>query len=349
MKLNFCTLFNSNYLSRGVVMYESLLKHCADFHLYVFAFDDTCYKFLKSQDYKHLTVVSLKDFEDDELLRVKATRTMAEYCWTCTSSTILYCIKKFSLDNCTYLDADLQFFSDPQLLFDEMGDKSVLITEHRYTREYDQSKESGKYCVQFVSFKNDEQGMNVLNWWRNACIEWCYARVENGKFGDQKYLDDWTTHFEGVHELQHLGGGIAPWNVQQYSFEQMQKKITGTEIISGKKFDVVFFHFHGVKFYNKNIVSLSGPLYALNEEVKTIFYKPYIQQLNQAKKLINTIDNSFDPNGSTGEAPMKPMNLLPIIKYYLIDLKKSIKNIFGQNLKNRIAHHYYYKNEDFNS
>ncbi len=328
-------------------MYESLLTYSADFHLYVFAFDDKSYEFLKSQNYKQLTVVSLKEFEDAELLRIKSSRSAAEYCWTCTSSTILYSIQKFGLDNCTYLDADLQFFSDPKLLFEEMGDKSVLITAHRYTPEYDQSIESGKYCVQFVSFKNDDKGMKVLNWWRNACIEWCYARVEGGKFGDQKYLDDWITRFEGVHELQHLGGGVAPWNIQQYSFVQQPDKIIGTELISGKKFDVVFFHFHGVKFYNKNIVSLSGPLYALNKKDKTIFYKPYVRELNRIKKLINGIDNAFDPNGSTGEAPMKPIDLIQIVKYYLQDLKSSITNIFGQNLKKRIKHHYYYKNEGF--
>src|ERR1700746_3815030 len=120
-------------------MYESLLKNCNDFHLYVFAFDDKCYEFLKSQQYKDLTVVSLKEFEDEELLRIKPTRTAAEYCWTCSSSTILYSINKFRLQNCTYIDADMYFYSDPIVLVNEMGNKSVLITEHRYTKEYDQS------------------------------------------------------------------------------------------------------------------------------------------------------------------------------------------------------------------
>ena len=90
--------------------------------------------------------------------------------------------------------------------------------------------------------------MAVLNWWRNACLDWCYAKAEDGKFGDQKYLDDWASRFEGVHELQHLGGGIAPWNVQQYIFKCEDSKIIGTEITTGKKFEVIFYHFHGHQY-----------------------------------------------------------------------------------------------------
>jgi hypothetical protein len=328
-------------------MYESLFKHCDDFHLYVFAFDDKSLNFLKSQNYKHLTVISLNEFEDAELLRVKPTRTAAEYCWTCTASTILYSINTFGLSNCTYIDADMEFYSNPKTLIAELGEKSVLITEHRYTKAYDQSKESGIYCVQFVTFKNDTNGMRVLNWWRNACIDWCYARMEDGKFGDQKYLDDWTTRFEGVHVLQHLGGGIAPWNVQQYSFTRSAEKILGVELSTGKKFEAVFFHFHGVKFYEEDIVSLTGDRYELSAETKSVFYKPYLQQLSGIKKNINAIDNTFDPNGSSGKSSYKPMNLFLIARFYLKDLKRSVKFIFGQNLKNRIAHHYYYKNSDF--
>src|SRR4051812_18081280 len=89
MKLNFCTLFNSSYLSRGVVMYESLQKYCSDFHLYVFAFDEVSCNYLRSKNFPSMTVISLREFEDAELLRVKPTRSAGEYCWTCTSSTIL--------------------------------------------------------------------------------------------------------------------------------------------------------------------------------------------------------------------------------------------------------------------
>ena len=144
MKINFCTLFNSSYLSRGMVMYDSLLKNCDDFHLYIFAFDDLTYKYLTSQKLEHITVISLNEFEDEELLKIKPTRSAAEYCWTCTASTILYSIKKFQLSNCTYIDADLLFYSNPKVLIEEMGNDSVLITEHRYSKEHEQSATSGK-------------------------------------------------------------------------------------------------------------------------------------------------------------------------------------------------------------
>ena len=330
-------------------MYESLLKHCDEFNLYVFAFDDKCYNFLKSQNYKCLTVISLKEFEDIELLKIKPTRTAVEYCWTCTSSTILYAIKTFGLDHCTYIDADLCFYQNPYILIKEMGSKSVLITEHRYTKSYDQSTDSGKYCVQFVSFKNDSQGMKVLQWWREACIEWCYARVEDGKFGDQKYLDSWTSNFEGVHELKHLGGGIAPWNFQQYFFVLDKEKLKGIEIKSQQKFDAIFFHFHGLKFFDGDIVSLSSSLYELNENVKTMFYKTYINSLNSTKEIIKSIDSSLNSNGIMGKSPMKPMSMGLVLKFYFYDLKKSFRNILGRNLKQRIKHHYFYDIQDFKS
>lgn len=63
---------------------------------------------------------------------------------------MLYVLDHYDVDSCTYIDADLYFFSSPQILIDEVGDNSVMITEHRYTEKYDQTKTSGKYCVQFV-------------------------------------------------------------------------------------------------------------------------------------------------------------------------------------------------------
>ncbi len=303
-KLNFCTLFDSNYLSRGLVLYDSLRECCPDFHLYVFAFNDRAYEVLSEMNPEHMTVIPLSDFEDEALLAVKGERSRAEYCWTSTSSTILYVLEQYKVENCTYLDADMRFYSNPRVLIDEMeaSGKSVLITSHRYTRRYDQSLLRGKYCVQFMYFKNNSEGREVLHWWRNRCLEWCYNRVEDGKFGDQKYLDDWTTRFPAVHELQHEGGGLAPWNCQQYYFskEGEEERVWATNRRTGEKFQVVFFHFHGLSLYPGFKALYAPRSYTLSSRVKDWFYRPYVAELKQIlhKYIPNLAEENFHAMGT---------------------------------------------------
>ena len=303
--LNYCTLFDVQYLNRGLVTYESLMTASeGKAHLYVFAFDDKCHEILMQMSLPNLTVIQLHEFEDEALLAIKPTRTRGEYCWTSTSSTILYCIEKFQLPQCIYIDADMFFYADPQILIDEMpADKHVLITEHRYTPQYDKVKLSGKYCVQFMYFDNSEASLEVLKWWRARCLEWCFNRHEDGKFGDQKYLDDWTERFPCVHELRHLGGGLAPWNIQRYDYQVVKDKFllilknnknlnenyTYTE---GEEVEPIFFHFHGVKLYENGGAVYAPKMYILNKNTRQILYEPYLQKLQVAQQKLR----SFDPD-----------------------------------------------------
>ncbi len=321
---NFCTLFDSNYLTRGLALYYSLKEHCNHFHLYIFAFDTKSYEVLRKLNLSNATIISLKEFEDEKLLSVKSSRTIAEYCWTSTSSTVLYVLEKYKVESCTYIDADIYFYSSPQPIFDEMNDGSILITEHRYSPQYNKEIKSGKYCVQFVTFKNDDRGLTALKWWRDRCIEWCYARYEDGKFGDQLYLDDWTTRFSGVHVLQHKGGGLASWNVQQYDFSLDGNKIIGKEINTGEKFPVIFYHFHYLRLYKNGKLDLGRRL--LTNQVINIFYKPYLKKLDEYKEQIEKIDDSFNSNGEL----VYPLNW----KTPLLFVYRKLKNVYNVYEKN---------------
>lgn len=288
--LNFSTLFDSFYLSRGVAMSQSLEQHCKDYHLYIFAFDDIAFDILKKLNLNNVTVISLNEFETRELLEVKKNRTKAEYCWTCTPSTISYVLNHYNVDSCTYLDADLFFFSDPAVLVQEMLDhnKSVLITEHGFSplaRLYEE-KRAGRFCVQFVTFLNQKDSLEVLEKWRLQCIDWCYARYEDGKFGDQKYLNEWPITYDNVHILEHQGGGVAPWNIQKFSFHKDGDAILGKQKDSLKQFQVVFYHYQYVKLMKNDVVDIGW--YPISRNVKSIFYQPYLDIIfKQEKKLIN--------------------------------------------------------------
>lgn len=286
---NFCTLFDSNYLTRALAMYHSLEKTGDGFRLYAVCFDDLAYQVLLKLDLPGIVAIPVHKFESTRLLKVKGERTAGEYCWTCKPHAIRYVLDTFGLPQVTYLDADLCFYGKPSLLlaeFEESG-ASVLITEHRYTPRYDQTTTSGIYCAQFITFKADQRGFEVLQWWQERCLEWCYARFEDGKCGDQKYLDDWPQRFEGVHVLHHLGGGVAPWNVQQYALAK-----TGEGGLEVNGVPLVFFHFHAYKHYSDNSHDLG--IYRLSRAVVDLIYRPYVRNLAQARQEIVAVSPGFD-------------------------------------------------------
>jgi hypothetical protein len=287
---NFCTLFDSGYLSRALAMYRSLEASGEDFILYAVCFDDLAYQLLQQLQLSRMVPIPLADFESPQLLAVKGQRTVGEYCWTCTSHVIRYVLDTYKLPEITYLDADLYFYAKPSLLLAEFKESnaSVLITEHRYTTAYDQSATSGIYCVQFMTFKADQQGMKVLQWWQDRCIEWCYARFEDGKFGDQKYLDDWPQRFDGIHVLRHLGGGVAPWNVQQYKLLKRSNSVYVNE------YPLVFYHFHGYRCYDDGVHDFSDNwFYRLSRKVVDLIYRPYSGALLKAQDELKRIYPGF--------------------------------------------------------
>ena len=62
--------------------------------------------------------------------------------------------------------------------------KDILITKHNYSPKYDKSNESGKFCVQFLII--NRKGYDIIKDWSLLCDEWCYDKVEENKYGDQK-------------------------------------------------------------------------------------------------------------------------------------------------------------------
>lgn len=287
----FCTLFDSNYAFKALTMYRSLERHCPRFHLTAFCFDQEVEALLGRLHLPNLSTVALADLEefDPELLSVKHDRTPVEYCWTATPALPLYMFaNRPDLDEVTYLDADLMFFSDPEPLFEEMGDASVLITPHRYPPQYHHLEIAGIYNVQFLTFRRDERGIECLRWWHDRCIEWCYFRFEDNKIGDQKYLDDWPERFQGIHVLQHNGGGLAPWNMVQYDLRADGERVWVDDE------ELVFFHYHHLSLLAAGGYDWHPPGYEISDQQFAVVYRPYLAALDDSVAEIRTIDPGFE-------------------------------------------------------
>jgi hypothetical protein len=279
--MNCCTFFDRSYLNFGLNLYESLKKNCSNFKLFIVAFDDYTLNFLKTKKLKNVYLINYKKILTQRLVEIKKERKKNEFFWTCTPFVINYILKKFKLNNITYLDADIFFYNNPNKILEKYKNYSVLMTKHNF--HFDDKyleKLTGKYCVQFLTFKNNKDGLSALDWWKKKCEEWCYDKFENGKFGDQKYLEEFPKKFKNVKVIENDGVGIAPWNIKNY-------KVTNNKIYKKKKnikIDIIFYHFHYLRQITKNIFFIGS--WPIDNNIKNLIYFPYINKIIQNNKII---------------------------------------------------------------
>jgi len=292
---HYCTYFDSNYLSRGIAMYESLEKHSSDdFVLWVLCLDRPTEDILQQLHLKNVRIRTLSALErwDPELLKAKGTRSRVEYYWTLTPIVPVFVFDQDpSIELITYVDADLYFYGDPKPVFEELGDNSILIVEHRFPPELRYLEINGVFNVGLLCFRRDSYGLGALQWWRTKCLEWCYARHEDGKFGDQKYLDDWPQRFSHLVVLQHEGCGLAPWNLRRFKLRFTPDGITVDSS------PLVFFHFHGFRSLGNSFAIVAGKDYQITSEEIKHLYLPYITTVRRTEGKLHRLgaDQSFFP------------------------------------------------------
>lgn len=286
---NFCTLFDRNYLYKGLALHGSLMQHCREFTLWILCMDQTTYELLGRMDLPKVNLISLAEFENSELKKAKADRTAGEYAWTCASNFCRFMLEKYSLLSITYLDSDLYFFNDPQEIFDEIQDASIAIIEHRYSEGYKHLEPlSGRFNVGWVTFRNNQAGREAAWWWSDRVLEWCYNRYEDGKIGDQMYLNDWPDRFKDLRIIRHKGADVAPWNVENYRLSQVGKSV----YVDEQK--LIFYHFHSFHLLSprRPLNSIIG--YRLRRPVIDLIYKPYFRALRGIISAVRKTDKNFN-------------------------------------------------------
>jgi len=273
---HYCTYFDSRYLYKGLLTYESLRRHSSrEIILWILCLDEQAYFVLEKANLSGVKLIRLSELEseDKELVAVKNNRSLIEYFFTCTPCLPKFILSKnLEINDITYIDGDLYFFADPELIFSEIGNNSIAITPHRFSEKNKFREQWGLYNVAFNFFRRDEDGMDCLDWWRNSCIEWCYDRLEDGKFADQKYLDDWPMRFNKVKVLDHPGVNLAPWNVDDAKLQLVKKSV----YVNGKP--LIFFHFHALKQITQRLFNPCWENYNLipSHVLRFFVYQPYI-------------------------------------------------------------------------
>jgi|SaaInlStandDraft_1057018.scaffolds.fasta_scaffold01383_6 hypothetical protein len=288
MKQNYCTLFDINYLPHVSSLFDSLDKYIDSYTVYCFCMDDESLQFIKKNKNKSIIPISFKQLEIyyPELKAAKLNRSLVEYYFTCSSAICSFVFKNYSdIELLTYLDADLYFFSSPEPIFKELKDYSIGIISHKFNFLGKLLYEKyGKYNVGWISFRNDQSGRKCLEDWRIDCLSWCYDRLENGQFADQKYLNYWPKMYSGVHTIRHIGANLAPWNVGRYNVNLNSK----TKQVMVNNQNLIFYHFASLKQLDTNHyrTNISSYFTYLSNKLKLFIYIPYILNLRKCNKEI---------------------------------------------------------------
>ncbi|TMA24391.1 MAG: hypothetical protein E6J78_20675 [Deltaproteobacteria bacterium] len=279
---HFCTLFDRNYLLQGMALYRSLRRHAKGFVLYTICMDEQSFAMVSRLQADDLKPIPVSALEDEETRQLRARTTHGQFCWASQPLSCLHLLDRFALPRITYLDADSMFFADPQLLFDELGDASVSLVPHRYSKGYDQTEASGRYCVQFNAFRNSAEGRAVLAFWRSECFK--YSKDRLSALPGQTCLDRWPA-FRGVREIEHRGAGVAPWNVQSYRLSER-----GNQLYVDDE-PIVFYHYHQYGRYPDGAHELG--YYRLPDRVVELIYRPYARELEETESWVKSADPTF--------------------------------------------------------
>jgi len=308
---HFCTYFDKNYLTRAVTLLRSLQQHCKSFRFYMFCLDNDAYQVMCQWSEQHGQVIpiSLTELEswDKDLLKIKPTRSTIEYYFTLSPVLPLYVFAHDStVDLVTYLDADLYFYSDPACLYNELGQNSIFSIEHRFPPKRKSFEKFGRFNVQYQTFRRDEQGLVCLNRWRQQCIDWCYDRLEDGKFADQKYLDEWPDLYSQLVISQNLGAGLAPWNIDGYKICIVDNDLT----IECQA--LVFYHFHnlqqlGQAFYT---TELSRYKVKIPKNIIKWLYMTYLGEMKKSFIELSSIAPNFSGTITSGNIRYNRLKIL---------------------------------------
>jgi hypothetical protein len=267
--------------------------------LWILCLDDETYRLLAKLQLDQVELVRLAELEraDPALVMTKPTRQTIEYYWTCGPAFLLYLLARHpQIETLTYLDADMFLFSDPTPVYDELGPGSILLVHHRWPPEAPRRgptpRPKGLYNVGLLVFRRTTSALTCLQVWRENCLEWCFDRIEPGRFGDQKYLDDWPARFDGVVVSQHKGIGLAPWNLASYRYRYDDSTIW----VNSDR--LVLYHFQGLRALTPWLYDPAWRRYGHriqpNAATRHRIYLPYIRELRAAQRHLRAAGLTLD-------------------------------------------------------
>lgn len=276
--IDIATVVSKYYIDRISCLIDSLEKF--DSKLHILCFDQDVLNKLKKKKYKNIELYYVdKIFEFDVQLNQKIQNIeLINQVVMSRPVFIKYLNRVNNINKICLIDSDTYFFSNPDQILNETKSYSIAFCKHNFNRNENYlEKNFGKFNAGYIYFNLDNYGLKFLNDWSELCKDWCLFEPSDNKFSDQKYLEKLYDNMkENIKIIDNPGYNLAPWNLENKKINKKDK------IVYVDSYQLVFFHFHGIKKLFKKIyfLGLTGYECKIQSETKKIIYKDYINLLN---------------------------------------------------------------------
>ena len=283
-----CTLFDHRYLPRGLCMINSVRRFGWENDLWVLCLNSECETVLAKLALQGVRLLSPGTLEEHipELREAKKDRDLLDYYFTCMAALHTYLHDTIPDVDCTmYVDADMQFFDSPDIVFNAIGDAPVAIIPHNFPAGQRDRERYGVYNAGWTAFRRTAEGRICLKWWLERSLEWCHNWLDEGRYANQKYLDHFTQIAPHTKVLAHKGFNCAPWNIANYTLHESAGRIFVDE------YPLIFFHFHSMKKLLRCLYFDSHRDYdtLLTRFQRNKLYRPYVRELIAMEILLSRI------------------------------------------------------------
>ncbi len=304
----YCTYFDSNYLSRGIVMISTLLTRNPDAIVHVLCLDDAAKRILDAWFTARVRTISLGEVHafDPRLPALRGTRSTWAFYATHKAAFASYVMRRMgSFEWVVFIDADCAFYDSLAPVIDELGSASIGLSPHRFYDPNDERRAYGLYNAGFICFRDDPVGRQCLDDWRDDCVRWCHeSAMADGRYMNQGYLSRWPERYANVAVIRHPGANLAPWNLRAHRIAVTDGRAT----VDG--FPLIFYHFSSLVRHADGswYSSYSEDLEPVSQ-LMAMLYPPYLDEVKAAAQRLTDLFG-ISGTGSVREDPA-PQNGAP--------------------------------------
>lgn len=195
-------------------------------------------------------------------------------------------------------------FFDPDILItapltelSALLDRHAIILTPHMTAPVDDGRlpseqtilQAGVHNLGFIAMRKSATTDAMLYWWGDRLNRYCFIKVEEGLFVDQKWMDLAPGYFGDVHLLRHPGYNVAFWNLH----ERMIGRENARWTVNGEQ--LFFFHFSGYDPLAPHKVSRHQTriMFAQRTDIEPLFEHYRMLQMDAGYSITSTWPYAF--------------------------------------------------------